>query len=86
MILEQLQKKFLMDNTNMKNRLTHFDKNDNVNMVDVSHKESSRRSAIASATVLLKKETLSRIIENNIKNPKIIIINEIFIFLPTSKK
>ena len=72
MILEKLQKKFSMDSTSMKNKLTHFDENDNVNMVDVSHKESSKRSATASATVLLKKETLSRIIENNIKKGNVV--------------
>ena len=72
MILEMLQKNFLMDSIIMKKKLTHFDENDNVNMVDVSHKNSSKRSATARATVLLNKETLSRIIENNIKKGNVV--------------
>ena len=61
-----------MDSIIMKKKLTHFDENDNVNMVDVSHKNSSKRSATARATVLLNKETLSRIIENNIKKGNVV--------------
>lgn len=51
----------------MKN-LTHFDKSGNVKMVDVSEKTTTERRAVASAKVLLSKETLE-VLENQ-KNPK----------------
>jgi cyclic pyranopterin phosphate synthase len=39
-------------------KLSHFDKDGKVKMVDVSKKSSTARSAVASAKVLLSKETL----------------------------
>ena len=49
-------------------KLSHFDEEGKIKMVDVSAKEATARLAIASARVLLNKETL-RILESN-TNPK----------------
>ncbi len=45
----------------------HFDEQGQAIMVDVSHKEPTLRMARAGATVFLKKETLSAILEGGIK-------------------
>jgi cyclic pyranopterin monophosphate synthase len=49
-------------------KLSHFDEQGKINMVDVSAKETSARRAVASATVLLNEETLA-ILKTN-ENPK----------------
>ena len=51
----------------MSNKLTHFDKFGNPNMVDISNKENSKRLAIASCTVTMKKSTLQLILENKVE-------------------
>ena len=43
--------------------LTHFDNQGNAHMVDVSDKDETDRTAIAEATVRMKPETLSMILE-----------------------
>lgn len=49
-------------------KLSHFDEQGNIKMVDVSEKETTARRAIASAQVLLNEETL-QILKSN-ENPK----------------
>src|SRR5215203_266727 len=49
-------------------KLSHFDEQGKIKMVDVSAKETTPRRAVASAAVLLNKETL-RILQSN-ENPK----------------
>ena len=51
----------------MKNKFTHFDDDGNPNMVDISDKENSKRIAIATCKVIMKKNTLDLIQENKIK-------------------
>jgi molybdenum cofactor biosynthesis protein MoaC len=53
------------------NKLSHFDEEGKIKMVDVSEKETSSRRAVASAKVLLNKETIRAIqIQTNPKgNP-----------------
>ncbi len=50
------------------NKLSHFDEDGKVKMVDVSAKEVTSREAVASAKVLLAKETISAIRDQT--NPK----------------
>jgi cyclic pyranopterin phosphate synthase len=49
-------------------KLSHFDENGEIKMVDVSEKSASDRRAVASAKVLLSKETLE--VLQNQANPK----------------
>ena len=49
-------------------KLSHFDEQGKIKMVDVSEKETTSRRAIASAKVLLNKETLETL--KNQTNPK----------------
>ena len=49
-------------------KLSHFDEQGKIKMVDVSAKETTLRQAVASAKVLLNKETL-KILQTN-ENPK----------------
>ncbi len=50
------------------NKLSHFDGQGKIRMVDVSEKEATVRRAVASAKVLLNEETI-RILQSN-ENPK----------------
>lgn len=50
----------------MNTKLTHFDDDDNINMVDISNKNITKRIATAIGSVLMKKETLSKVIKKNI--------------------
>ncbi len=50
------------------NKLSHFDEQGKIKMVDVSEKETTSRRAVASAKILLSNETL-RILQAN-ENPK----------------
>lgn len=50
------------------NKLSHFDEQGKIKMVDVSEKETTARRAVASARVLLSKETLETL--RNQTNPK----------------
>ncbi len=49
-------------------KLSHFDAQGKINMVDVSDKETTSRRAVASAEILLNKETLEILKAN--ENPK----------------
>lgn len=52
----------------MKNKLSHFDDKGNIKMVDVSNKEMTSRTAIASGKIMLDAETISAISKQG--NPK----------------
>ncbi|TDR18368.1 cyclic pyranopterin monophosphate synthase MoaC [Marinicella litoralis] len=54
----------------MEKQLTHIDKNNNPRMVDVSHKNSSQRMAIAQTTVRLPAEVKAALIDGEIKSKK----------------
>src|SRR5690349_3908373 len=49
-------------------KLSHFDEQGKIKMVDVSEKETTARRAVASARVLLNKETIAILREG--ENPK----------------
>jgi cyclic pyranopterin monophosphate synthase len=53
---------------NFMKKLSHFDEQGKIKMVDVSEKETTSRRAVASGKVLLSKETL-QILQSN-ENPK----------------
>ena len=50
-----------------KNKLTHFDKNGNPSMVDINQKDSTVRIAIANGKIIMKPNTLKRILDLDIK-------------------
>ena len=50
-----------------KNELTHFDQNGNPSMVDISQKDSTVRIAIATGKIIMKANTLKKILDLEIK-------------------
>ena len=50
-----------------KNKLTHFDKDGNPSMVDINQKDSTLRVAIANGKIIMKRNTLKRILDLDIK-------------------
>ena len=50
-----------------KNELTHFDKNGNPSMVDINQKASTVRIAIATGKIIMKENTLKKILDLEIK-------------------
>ena len=50
-----------------KNELTHFDKNGNPSMVNINQKDSTARVAIASGKIIMKANTLKKILDLEIK-------------------
>ena len=50
-----------------KNELTHFDKNGNPSMVDINKKDSTVRVAIATGKIIMKANTLKKILDLEIK-------------------
>ena len=50
-----------------KNELTHIDENGNPSMVDINHKESTVRVAIATGKIIMKPSTLKKILDLEIK-------------------
>ena len=50
-----------------KNKLTHFDKNGNPSMVDINQKDLTVRVAIANGKIIMKPNTLKRILDFDIK-------------------
>ena len=50
-----------------KNKLTHFDKNGNPSMVDINQKDSTVRVAIATGKIIMKPNTLKKILDLKIK-------------------
>ena len=57
-----------LQNKNLMEKLSHFDKQGKIKMVDVSEKAETSRRAVASGKVLLNEETL-KILKSN-ENPK----------------
>ena len=50
-----------------KNKLTHFDKNGNPSMVDINQKDSTVRVAIATGKIIMKPNTLKKILDLDIQ-------------------
>ena len=50
-----------------KNKLTHFDNNGNPSMVDINQKDTTVRVAIANGKIIMKPNTLKRILDLDIK-------------------
>ena len=50
-----------------KNELTHFDQNGNPSMVDINQKDSTVRVAIATGKIIMKANTLKKILDLEIK-------------------
>ena len=50
-----------------KNELTHFDKNGNPSMVDINRKDSTFRVAVAIGKIIMKANTLKKILDLEIK-------------------
>ncbi len=50
-----------------KNELTHFDQNGNASMVDINQKDSTVRIAIATGKIIMKANTLKKILDLEIK-------------------
>ena len=50
-----------------KNKLTHFDTNGNPSMVDINQKDTTVRVAIANGKIIMKPNTLKRILDLDIK-------------------
>ena len=50
-----------------KNELTHFDKNGNPSMVDINQKDATVRVAIATGKIIMKANTLKKILDLKIK-------------------
>ncbi len=50
-----------------KNELTHFDKNGNPSMVDINQKDFTIRVAIATGKIIMKADTLKKILDLEIK-------------------
>jgi len=50
------------------NKLSHFDESGKIKMVDVSEKQTTARRAVASAKILMSKETIGILLAN--ENPK----------------
>ena len=60
-----------------KNELTHFDKNENPSMVDINKKDSTVRVAIASGKIIMKANTLKKILDLEIKKGDVLNIAKI---------
>lgn len=56
---------------------THFNKNGRAHMVEVGDKEVTKRIATASGKIIMKKETLDRIKEGQIKKGDVLSVSEI---------
>ena len=50
-----------------KDKLTHFDKNGNPSMVDINQKDTTVRVAVANGKIIMKPNTLKRILDLDIK-------------------
>ncbi|MEJ5229061.1 MAG: cyclic pyranopterin monophosphate synthase MoaC [Pseudothermotoga sp.] len=56
----------------MNSELTHLDKDGNLHMVDITHKEDTERTAVAHATIKMKEQTLKAISSGNIKKGNVL--------------
>ena len=60
-----------------KNELTHFDKNGNLSMVDIKQKDSTVRVAIATGKIIMKANTLKKILDLEIKKGDVLNVAKI---------
>lgn len=58
-------------------KLTHINEQGRAKMVDVSHKDDSKRAAIASGSIYMKKETLERIKNGDIKKGDVLSVAQV---------
>ncbi len=58
-------------------KLTHFDSKGRARMVDVGAKEPTRREAIAAGRVLMKPETLRRIVDRKIEKGDVLAVAQV---------
>ncbi len=56
---------------------THFNQEGRAKMVDISEKKKSHRVAIASGTVKMKKETLEKVLEGNMKKGDVLNVAQV---------
>lgn len=61
----------------MADELTHFNEQNRAKMVDVTEKSVTKRQAIATATVIMQPETLSRIHEGKIKKGDVLAVAQV---------
>ena len=61
----------------IKNKLTHFDKKGNPSMVDINKKDSTVRVAIASGKIIMKTNTLKKILDLEINKGDVLNIAKI---------
>jgi len=61
----------------MAKQLTHLDEDGRARMVDVGHKENTKRTAVARGAVRMQPETLQLIIEGNIKKGDVLSVAEL---------
>ncbi len=61
----------------MSDKLTHFDDQGRVNMVDISDKKVTHRLAIASGSVLMQPETLTLVKSGTAKKGDVITVAEL---------
>lgn len=69
----------------MTDKLTHFDQDGRVNMVDVTDKKVSNRVAIASGRVRMRPETLAHVLSGQSKKGDVLTISEIAGVMATKK-
>ena len=58
-------------------KLTHFDREGRARMVDVGGKPVTRRAAVASGRVLMKKDTLRRILDKTIEKGDVLAVAQV---------
>ena len=61
----------------MSEQLTHLDEHGRARMVDVGHKENTKRTAVARGSVHMQPQTLQRIMEGNIKKGDVLRVAEL---------
>ena len=66
-LMQAMKRKNIRNVKLSKNELTHFDKNGNPSMVDVNQKDSTIRVAIATGKIIMKTNTLKKILDLEIK-------------------
>ncbi len=58
-------------------KLTHLNESGRAKMVDVSHKDKTKRVAVASCKVLLNEETFNLIVEKGIKKGDVLAVSQV---------
>ena len=59
------------------NDLNHIDENGNAIMVDISSKEETKREAVASGVIIVKPETMVRILDKDIKKGDVLSVAQL---------